>query len=212
MLSVSTLSRVSYRVSSSYRVNQVTSVFSKGSFTQNIDASLMIYDIPPTSQTRTSAVTDENVGSDDGTADKQLSEQQQNPGSLRSGELPAGQIADNNNARSVDPPKSITDSSPAVEKQINEAERIEAVQGTSQPKSSEPIQPPGLPTSNGESVSVTTAALNRLQQNLQGFSGGVDNLINSLGDPNAAPYTGDDNVVRRRLGLPLVPETVNDDQ
>lgn len=196
----------------SYRVNQVTSVFSKGSFTQNIDASLMIYDIPPTSQTRTSAVTDENVGSDDGTADKQLSEQQQNPGSLRSGELPAGQIADNNNARSVDPPKSITDSSPAVEKQINEAERIEAVQGTSQPKSSEPIQPPGLPTSNGESVSVTTAALNRLQQNLQGFSGGVDNLINSLGDPNAAPYTGDDNVVRRRLGLPLVPETVNDDQ
>lgn len=31
---------------------------------------------------------------------------------------------------------------------------------------------------------------------------GIDRFINSLGDPNAAPYTGDDPIVRARLGLP----------
>jgi hypothetical protein len=31
-----------------------------------------------------------------------------------------------------------------------------------------------------------------------------DRFINNLGDPNAAPYTGDDPIVRRRLGLPPV--------
>lgn len=195
-----------------YRVNQIKSTFSKGSFTQDIDASLMIYDIPPTSQTGISAVTDENIGSDDGTADKQLSEQQQNPGTLRTGDLSADQVADNNNAKAVDPPKSVTDSSSAVEKQVNEAERIATASGTPSLKSAEPTQQPVAPVSNGESVAVTATALNRLQTNLAGFTGGVDNFINSLGDPSAAPYTGNDNIVRQRLGLPLVPETVNDDQ
>jgi hypothetical protein len=31
---------------------------------------------------------------------------------------------------------------------------------------------------------------------------GFDRFINRLGDPNAPPYTGDDPIIRRRLGLP----------
>jgi hypothetical protein len=33
---------------------------------------------------------------------------------------------------------------------------------------------------------------------------GIDRFVNSLGDPNAPPYTGDDPIIRRRLGLPPV--------
>jgi hypothetical protein len=41
-----------------------------------------------------------------------------------------------------------------------------------------------------------------------GSSAGVsplDKLVNNLGDPNALPYTGNDPVVRARLGLPAIP-------
>lgn len=34
--------------------------------------------------------------------------------------------------------------------------------------------------------------------------GSIDRFVNSLGDPNAPPYTGDDPIVRARLGLPPV--------
>lgn len=34
--------------------------------------------------------------------------------------------------------------------------------------------------------------------------GAIDRFVNSLGDPNAPPYTGDDPIVRARLGLPPV--------
>ena len=33
----------------------------------------------------------------------------------------------------------------------------------------------------------------------------LDKLVNNLGDPNAPPYTGNDPVVRARLGLPAIP-------
>jgi GH24 family phage-related lysozyme (muramidase) len=39
-----------------------------------------------------------------------------------------------------------------------------------------------------------------------GMSASIDAKINSLGDPNAPPYTGDDPIVRQRLGLPVTPE------
>lgn len=34
---------------------------------------------------------------------------------------------------------------------------------------------------------------------------GFDRFVNRLGDPNAPPYTGDDPIIRRRLGLPSLP-------
>ena len=39
---------------------------------------------------------------------------------------------------------------------------------------------------------------------LPGGLGSLDSRINALGDPNAPPYTGDDPVIRARLGLPPV--------
>ena len=36
---------------------------------------------------------------------------------------------------------------------------------------------------------------------------GIDRFVNSLGDPNAPPYTGDDPIVRARLGLPPLDES-----
>ena len=36
--------------------------------------------------------------------------------------------------------------------------------------------------------------------------GRIDRFVNSLGDPNAPPYTGDDPIVRARLGLPPLEE------
>lgn len=41
---------------------------------------------------------------------------------------------------------------------------------------------------------------------LQGLSAGLDKGVNALGDPNAPPYTGDDPIIRARLGLPPVNE------
>jgi hypothetical protein len=35
----------------------------------------------------------------------------------------------------------------------------------------------------------------------------IDRFFNSLGDPNAPPYTGDDPIIRRRLGLPPIVNT-----
>lgn len=64
----------------------------------------------------------------------------------------------------------------------------------------------------GFQVSQLTGKLPILDKNLvgsvsakYGSSAGVsplDKLVNNLGDPNAPPYTGDDPVVRARLGLP----------
>jgi hypothetical protein len=34
----------------------------------------------------------------------------------------------------------------------------------------------------------------------------MDNAVNRLSDPNAAPYTGADPIVRARLGLPPIKE------
>jgi hypothetical protein len=45
---------------------------------------------------------------------------------------------------------------------------------------------------------------------LSGLGGSLDSAINSLGDPNAPPYTGDDPIIRARLGLPPV-NTTNQD-
>jgi len=36
--------------------------------------------------------------------------------------------------------------------------------------------------------------------------GSFNRFFNSLGDPNAPPYTGDDPIIRARLGLPPVEE------
>lgn len=41
---------------------------------------------------------------------------------------------------------------------------------------------------------------------LQGLSAGLNKGVNALGDPNAPPYTGDDPIIRARLGLPPVNE------
>ena len=45
---------------------------------------------------------------------------------------------------------------------------------------------------------------------LSGLGGSLDSAIYSLGDPNAPPYTGDDPMIRARLGLPPV-NTTNQD-
>ena len=41
---------------------------------------------------------------------------------------------------------------------------------------------------------------------LSGLSNALNKGVNSLGDPNAPPYTGDDPIIRARLGLPPVNE------
>ena len=66
----------------------------------------------------------------------------------------------------------------------------------------------------GFQVSQLTGKLPVLDKNLigsvsskYGSSAGVsplDKLVNNLGDPNAPPYTGDDPIVRARLGLPSI--------
>ena len=43
-----------------------------------------------------------------------------------------------------------------------------------------------------------------LTSGLSGLEGGLNSAFNSLGDPNAPPYTGDDPIIRARLGLPAV--------
>ena len=45
--------------------------------------------------------------------------------------------------------------------------------------------------------------------NLSNLGSKINNGIISLQDPNAAPYTGNDNIIRARLGLPLVDENGN---
>ena len=42
---------------------------------------------------------------------------------------------------------------------------------------------------------------------LGGFASNADSFVKSLQDPNAPPYTGDDPIVRARLGLPPLPAT-----
>jgi len=42
--------------------------------------------------------------------------------------------------------------------------------------------------------------------NLSALSSRLDSSVNSLGDPNAPPYTGDDPIIRARLGLPPIEE------
>lgn len=54
------------------------------------------------------------------------------------------------------------------------------------------------------------AALGSYTNGIGGLSGGIDSAINSLGDPNAPPYTGDDPIIRARLGLPPVNTTNRD--
>jgi hypothetical protein len=49
------------------------------------------------------------------------------------------------------------------------------------------------------------AALNgSIPGGLAGLSRNSDAFVNSLGDPNAPPYTGDDPIIRQRLGLPPI--------
>jgi len=49
------------------------------------------------------------------------------------------------------------------------------------------------------------AALNgSIPGGLSGLSRNADSFVNSLGDPNAPPYTGDDPIIRQRLGLPPI--------
>ena len=42
---------------------------------------------------------------------------------------------------------------------------------------------------------------------LGGLASNADSFVKSLQDPNAPPYTGDDPIVRQRLGLPPLPAT-----
>ena len=42
---------------------------------------------------------------------------------------------------------------------------------------------------------------------LAGLNTNANSFVNSLGDPNAPPYTGDDPIVRQRLGLPPIQTT-----
>ena len=42
---------------------------------------------------------------------------------------------------------------------------------------------------------------------LGGLASNTDSFVKSLQDPNAPPYTGDDPIVRARLGLPPLPAT-----
>lgn len=39
-----------------------------------------------------------------------------------------------------------------------------------------------------------------------GISASITSAVNSLNDPNAPPYTGDDPIIRSRLGLPAIPQ------
>ena len=43
-----------------------------------------------------------------------------------------------------------------------------------------------------------------LTSGLSGLGGSLNSAVNSLNDPNAPPYTGDDPIIRARLGLPAV--------
>lgn len=57
----------------------------------------------------------------------------------------------------------------------------------------------GLP--NVKDKFSTNAVTNKLGSASYGQSP-LDKLVNKLGDPNAAPYTGDDPIIRARLGMP----------
>jgi hypothetical protein len=49
------------------------------------------------------------------------------------------------------------------------------------------------------------AALNgNIPGGLAGLNANANSFVNSLGDPNAPPYTGDDPIIRQRLGLPPI--------
>lgn len=64
----------------------------------------------------------------------------------------------------------------------------------------------GAVSSNGGSIgslaSGAFAATSNLNVKFPSNTGGIDRFVNSLGDPNAPQYTGDDPIVRARLGLP----------
>jgi hypothetical protein len=64
----------------------------------------------------------------------------------------------------------------------------------------------GAVSSNGGSLgqlaSGAFAPNSNLNVKFPSNTGGIDRFVNSLGDPNAPQYTGDDPIVRARLGLP----------
>ena len=51
--------------------------------------------------------------------------------------------------------------------------------------------------------------LGSLTGGLGNLEGGLNSAFNSLNDPNAPPYTGDDPIIRARLGLPAVNTSAN---
>ena len=52
--------------------------------------------------------------------------------------------------------------------------------------------------------SAVTSIGNSLKSDAAGLSASINSAVNALKDPNAPPYTGDDSVIRARLGLPTI--------
>ena len=61
-----------------------------------------------------------------------------------------------------------------------------------------------LESAANKAKSLLSGSIPSLPGGLAGLSNSIEAGIGSLGDPNAPPYTGDDPIVRQRLGLPPV--------
>ena len=63
-----------------------------------------------------------------------------------------------------------------------------------------------LEKAGNQAKSILSGAFPGGLDSLQSLGAGLDRGVNALGDPNAPPYTGDDPIIRARLGLPPVNE------
>lgn len=63
-----------------------------------------------------------------------------------------------------------------------------------------------LEKAGNQAKSILSGAFPGGLDSLQGLGAGLDRGVNALGDPDAPPYTGDDPIIRARLGLPPVNE------
>jgi len=68
-----------------------------------------------------------------------------------------------------------------------------------------------LEKAGNQAKSILSGAFPGGLDSLQSLGAGLDRGVNALGDPNAPPYTGDDPIIRARLGLPPVNELDDSD-
>jgi len=85
---------------------------------------------------------------------------------------------------------------------------LSALRGSQLTASEQAALTTGLPTTELGGLQLLAPAVNLPPTlTLGGLASNADSFVKSLQDPNAPPYTGDDPIVRQRLGLPPLPAT-----